>query len=136
MSIYERIFHAVLFELLALILSVIGLVLFTDHSASDSALMTLSIATIAMLWNFVFNWAFDKIFTGKREERGFWFRIFHTITFEAGLLIFTLPLVAYIMQVSWLEAFIMDIALTMFILVYAMVFNWIYDHVRLRFVGQ
>ncbi|TDQ59506.1 putative membrane protein [Mesocricetibacter intestinalis] len=131
----ERIFHAALFELILIVLSVIGLAWLTEHDSRDLLHMTVIISLIAMLWNFIFNWIFDRFFTGARENRRLTLRLFHAVAFEGGLLIFTIPFIAYMLQVDWLTAFVMDIGLTLAVLVYTVIFNWIYDHLRLKFIA-
>ena len=135
MSIKERILHAVLFEFGALLVSSI-VVKLVSHNADNQTAFTVAIvlACMAICLNFLFNFMFDKIFTGKRQERGWAFRLFHTTAFEAFLLLFTVPMVAYIVNLTWLQAFVADMAMTFAVMVYAFVFNWIYDHTRLKFV--
>lgn len=130
MSIKERIFHSVLFEGLAVTLSIIGLVTFTDHDIISLSGTMIVIATIAMIWNFFFNYYFDRIITGPKEKRSLSLRVIHVISFEAGLLFFTIPAMAFILSVSLWDAFIMDLAVTIFITIYAFLFNLIYDNVR------
>lgn len=136
MSKLERVFHSVLFEVLALLLSIIGLAIFTDHQVSHLSGTMLIIATIAMLWNFVFNAVFDRFYRGERINRSVRVRIFHSLAFEGGLLIFTIPVVAYFLSLSLLDAFIMDIGITLFILIYAFVFNLTYDHCRVFIINK
>lgn len=130
MSLLERTFHALLFEILAVLFTTAGMAWFTDHNISALFGTIVSISLIAVLWNFVFNYFFDTVFTGAREQRSVRLRLFHTIAFEVGLLIFTIPLVAYILQVDFWSAFVMDIGMTLFIMVYTFIFNWCYDHLR------
>lgn len=132
MTIKERIFHAVLFELLAILLTVIGLVLFTNHAVEALSGVVILISCIAMVWNFIFNWIFDYFFPEGRETRGWGIRLLHVILFEGGLLCMTLPLVAYILKISLWQAFIIDLAMTLFIVVYTLIFNYIYDHARVK----
>lgn len=132
MTIKERIFHAVLFELLAILLTVIGLVLFTNHAVEALSGVVILISCIAMVWNFIFNWIFDYFFSEGRETRGWGIRLLHVILFEGGLLCMTLPLVAYILKISLWQAFIIDLAMTLFIVVYTLIFNYIYDHARVK----
>lgn len=134
MSVYERIFHAILFEIIAIILTVIGLTYFTSHDTGLLTGVVILISLIAMLWNMVFNWVFDRYFTESRETRGLKIRLLHTFLFEGGLLCMTLPLVAYILKISLWDAFILDLAMTIFIMIYTLIFNWIYDHLRLKFI--
>ncbi|PJG82477.1 PACE efflux transporter [Caviibacterium pharyngocola] len=135
MQFKERIFHAVLFEVLAVLLTTIGMAIFTKHETSAIFGTIVAISLTAVVWNFVFNYFFDKVFTGAREKRSIKLRTAHTVIFELGLLIFTIPLVAYLLNVDWWTAFVMDIGMTLFIMVYTFVFNWCYDHLRLRFVA-
>ncbi|MBA5761294.1 PACE efflux transporter [Vibrio sp. 404] len=130
MSRLERLFHAITFEVLAVSLSIIGLATFTDHNVSHLSGTMIVIATIAMIWNIIFNWVFDKFVPGKKEKRSLMTRVNHVILFEAGLLFVTVPVMAYILNVSLWEALIMDVGVTIFITIYAFVFNYAYDHIR------
>ncbi|MGF1800806.1 PACE efflux transporter [Vibrio gigantis] len=130
MSTLERVFHSVLFEVLAVTLSIIGLAIFTDHDVSALSGTMIVVATIAMVWNYCFNRIFDRYFTGEKSERSLKLRVFHVVLFEAGLLIATIPIMAYLLDVGIWQAFLMDIGVTIFITIYAFVFNLIYDHVR------
>lgn len=135
MSVWERIFHMLLFEALAVLLTIGGLWLLTDHHVGALSGVVIAISLIAMVWNFIFNWGFDYLVPGDRVLRSLKVRFWHVILFEGGLLLFTIPLVAYMLQIGWYQAFIMDIGMTLFILVYAFAFNWIYDHLRARLRG-
>lgn len=126
----ERLFHAVLFEVLAISLSIVGLMVFTDHPVTKLSGTMISVATIAMVWNMVFNALFDRLIPGKREDRSFMTRIMQVIGFEGGLLLITVPLMAWMLSVGLWEAFAMDISVTLFITVYAFIFNYCYDHLR------
>lgn len=133
MRVKERIFHAVLFEMGAMIVGTLAVMIFGGNAHTAFGL-SIAIAVVAMLCNFTFNWLFDKVFTGKREERSPLFRLFHTISFEATLLLATVPMVAYALDLNLWQAFLADISLTLIVMIYAFLFNWIYDHARLRFV--
>lgn len=136
MSTVERIFHAVLFEVLAVSLSIFGLALFTNHDVNLISGTMIVVATIAMIWNFIFNWGFDLIITGAKTQRSFFMRVVHVLLFEIGLLIFTIPVMAVILKVSLWEAFIMDVGVTIFITIYAFTFNYVYDHARAFWVNR
>ena len=60
----------------------------------------------------------------------------HAISFEGGLLIFTVPIIAYFLKVDWITAFMMDFSLTVMVTVYTFIFNWVYDHARLLFIKR
>lgn len=129
-GIVERIFHAVLFEVLAVLLTIVGLILSTEHQLMAVSGLVILISLIAMVWNFIFNWIFDYFFPASRETRGVKIRLLHVTLFEGGLLCMTLPLVAYILKISLWQAFMIDLAMTVFIVIYTLIFNYIYDHTR------
>lgn len=134
MNLTERVFHSVLFEMGAVTVATIA-VTTASNTATDTAIgVSIVMAIMAMALNFTFNYLFDKIFTGKREERGFSFRLFHTFAFEGTLLLFTIPTLAYMLEITLGQALFADIGLTLLITLYALIFNWIYDHIRLKFV--
>lgn len=135
-GIVERIFHAVLFEVLAVLLTIVGLILFTEHQLMAVSGLVILISLIAMVWNFIFNWIFDYFFPASRETRGVKIRLLHVTLFEGGLLCMTLPLVAYILKVSLWQAFMIDLAMTVFIVIYTLIFNYIYDHTRAMIVKK
>lgn len=134
MTACERVLHAVLFEFFAIVFSVILTSTLTTHSTSDLATVIVLISVIAMIWNFIFNWGFDQVVIGERIQRGWGVRILHSLLFEGGLLLFTLPLVMYMLNISLWQAFMLDIGMTLFVLVYSVIFNWVYDHLRLKFI--
>lgn len=136
MSATERLFHAVLFELLAIVISILALKLVTDHQTDGLTLVVVLISVIAVVWNVIFNWVFDLFVTGAREKRSVLTRCVHSLLFEGGLLIFTIPMVAYVLKVDWLTAFMMDVGLTLLILVYTFIFNWCYDNARVMVINK
>jgi uncharacterized membrane protein len=56
-------------------------------------------------------------------------RVAHAVLFEGGLLVALMPLIAWYLGVSLLQAFMMDVSFALFYLVYAFVFNWAYDRI-------
>lgn len=129
MRVWERIFHSVLFEIGAVAVLLAG-----DFSLEAAAGTGITMSVMAMVLNFFFNYVFDKFATGKREERSLKLRILHTVCFECTLLIFTIPVVAYLLDLSLWHAFIADIGLSLTIMVYALIFNWIYDIIRAKII--
>ena len=64
MSFLERFFHATLFEATVVLLSVFALYFFTEESVSVLFGSMMLVSLTAMLWNMIFNYFLDKIFTG------------------------------------------------------------------------
>lgn len=135
MKVWERIFHSVLFEIGAMAIGAVAVLLAGDFSLEAAAGTGITMSVMAMVLNFFFNYVFDKFATGKREERSLKLRILHTVCFECTLLIFTIPVVAYLLDLSLWHAFIADIGLSLTIMVYALIFNWGYDIIRAKIIN-
>jgi uncharacterized membrane protein len=54
-------------------------------------------------------------------------RIGHAIGFEAGLIVMTIPAIAWFLQVSLLTALIIEAGFLVFFFFYTTGFNWVYD---------
>ncbi|OOF63001.1 hypothetical protein BKL51_08955 [Rodentibacter sp. Ppn85] len=134
MTLKERLLHSALFEIGAVGVSATVMLLVSPEKGGAALGVGILISLVAMAWNLIFNSIFDKIFTAPRETRGLGMRIFHTVMFEGGLLVATIPMIAYFLQLTLWQALMADIGLTILIMVYALIFNWIYDNVRLKFV--
>ncbi len=128
-STTDRIRHAVSFEL-------IGLALITPLGAWAFGLPMVEVgvvgvasATVATIWNYLYNLGFDQAmqrFTGG-TQKSLAHRIAHAVLFEAGLVAVLMPLIAWYLGIGLLQAFLMDVSFSIFYLVYAFVFNWLYD---------
>lgn len=125
----DRIRHAVSFELIALaIITPLGAAVF-DTPVKEMGVVTLVSATIATLWNYVYNLIFDHAMLRIRGSvlKTPLIRVLHAVLFELGLLIVLIPFIALYLGVSLWTAFVMDLAFAGFYLVYAFCFNWAYD---------
>lgn len=132
MRLIERIIHMVLFEAGAVCIGTLA-VLAADSSASGALMLNVLISLTAMAWNFVFNWSFDQVFTAPRETRSWGVRWCQTLFFEGGLLLFTVPLVMYFLDLNFWRALAADVGLSLLIVAYSLAFNWVFDQVRARF---
>ena len=128
-SALDRLRHALSFEIIALILVIpAGAILF-DVPLHDFGVVGIVSATLATLWNLGYNVLFDlalQRLTGTTLKSRI-VRVLHALAFEAGLLVVVLPFIAWYLGISLWDAFVLDIALAAFYLVYSYVFNLIYD---------
>ena len=136
MSPRERILHSILFEVGAVCVGILVMKFIMHEDFFASITLSLMLSGSAMVWNFIYNWGFDKIFPGDRLARKVWVRILNAVGMEAGLLLFTVPLIAWYLDLGFVEAFLLDITMTLIILVYTYIYNWVYDHVRVYFVKE
>jgi len=127
----DRIRHAVLFELIALVIvTPLGGMIF-DVPLNHFGVVVVASTTVAMVWNYGYNLAFDHAMLGllKDVRKTLPVRMVHAALFEAGLLCLLVPLISWYLAVTLWAAFIMDVSLAGFYMVYAFAFNWIYDAV-------
>ena len=128
-SAFDRLRHAISFEVIALILVIpAGAILF-NVPLHDFGVVGIVSATLATLWNLGYNVLFDlalQRLTGTTLKSRI-VRVLHALVFEAGLLMVLLPFIAWYLGISLWDAFVLDIALAAFYLVYSYVFNLIYD---------
>lgn len=129
-STQERIKHAITFEIIGLFLLIVGMGQF-GYNMAHIGLLGFFFSLLATFWNYFFNIGFDHfmIKTYKTLQKTFWLRITHSLLFEAGLLVISLPVIAWSFNISLWEAFIMDISLVVFYVIYAYLFNLAYDKI-------
>ncbi len=127
---WRRVIHVTLYELIAIAAATLGLAALTGQGAGHSSVVAVAASAIAVVWNLLFNWAFERwearqVVRGRSVRR----RIAHAIGFEGGLVFTLVPLFAWWFDVSLWQAFVMDLALIVFFLCYTFVFNWGFDRV-------
>lgn len=135
-SLRERIGHSLAFEGIAVLICAPAMAWAMDKPLLHLGILTLMFSSVAMLWNMLFNFLFDRAQSRLGFERGLWARVSHALLFEGGLVITLVPLAAWWLSVSLLEALLLDIGLILFFLPYTMAFNWIYDVLRARWVAR
>ena len=123
----ERIFHAVSFELVAMAIIVPASAVLIEKNPLDMLFVNIGLSLFAMLWNYIYNFWFDKLVGPNRITRKLFIRIVHTLGFEGGMLIVTIPLVSWYLVLSLLDTLILEAGVLTFILIYTALFNWLYD---------
>lgn len=126
----RRILQATLYELIAI--AFVGPVLSFAFDKSQTSTFGLAVvlSTIALTWNYVFNWLFEcwesrQAVGGRSLAR----RFAHGLGFEGGLVILLLPVMSLWLDISWMAAFIANLGLLLFFFVYAIAFTWAFDRV-------
>ncbi|WP_414907661.1 multidrug/biocide efflux PACE transporter [Pseudomonas sp. IT-P253] len=133
-TITERIFQAMGFELLAILICTPLLAWIMDKPMLEMGVVTLLIAALALAWNVVFNGLFDRVLERFNIVHNAWVRIVHALLFEGGLVAVGVPLIACWLNISLWQAFLLDIGVLLFFLPYTYVYHWVYDVVRERLV--
>ena len=125
----DRLRHTLLFEFLALLIVTPLVVWMTAKPIVSVASLSFTLSMVAMALNYAFNYAFDiaEIKIKGKRDRTIKTRILHVMLFELAMLICTIPIIAWWLDMTYMQAFIMDLVFIVFFLVYAFAYNWIYD---------
>ena len=129
-GIWRRVVYISLYEVLAIALAGLGLMLMSGESLVASGALATATSAVAVVWNLVFNslferWEARQPVKGRSVKR----RVAHAVIFEAGLVLMLVPLIAWWLGIGLWQALVMDMALVVFFLVYTFVFNWVFDAV-------
>ncbi|WP_341664229.1 PACE efflux transporter [Vibrio sp.] len=126
----ERISHAVLFEIVALVIVIPAATYTTGKDSSDLAVVGVGLTFYTVIWNYIYNLYFDKWFGSNREKRSLTMRVGHTLGFEGGLIFLSIPVIAWFLKITLLQALAIEAGFLVFFLFYAMGFNWTYDKIQ------
>jgi len=128
----DRLRHTISFELIGLFTCTPLATWILDRDILKIGAMSIAISLTAMACNYFFNLAFDHVLIklGRRlDDRPPKLRVLHAVLFEFSLLFFSLPMIAWWLNMTLWHAFVTDIGFASFFLVYAYVFNWAYDRI-------
>jgi len=124
-SFTERMVHAVGYEVFAVLLSwVLG------KSLATAGGLAVTLSVIAMAWNVAYNALIDRIVQTERVAWKPWTRVAHGLGFEAGLVVWCLPVAAWMLDISLLQAFMVELGFFVIILPYTVLYNWAFDKAR------
>ena len=126
----RRVLQAVLYEVFAI--AFVGPVLSVAFDKPPASTLGLAfvLSSIALAWNYVFNAIFER-WESHQSVRGrsFLRRLAHGIGFEGGLVVILVPVMAFWLDISPLDAFLANLGLLAFFFIYAIAFTWVFDRV-------
>jgi uncharacterized membrane protein len=128
--VVRRVVYALSYEAIGVVLVSLGLTLFSGHAVVDTGAFAIASSLVAVAWNYVFN-SFFEAWEARQvvRGRGFVRRAVHAVGFELGLTILLVPLLAWWLDMSLLEALLYDLTLVLFFVVYTYLFNLGFDRV-------
>lgn len=131
-GIKRKIVYITLYEIIAIAMSTTGLALLSGADMGHASVAAIVASAIAVVWNLVYNTLFER-WEARQAQRGrsLLRRVAHAIGFEGGLVVTLVPLFAWWLDISLWQAFVLDLGLIVFFLVYTFVFNLLFD----RFFG-
>ena len=127
---HRRIVYAVSFETLGTLVATVFLWVASDASAASSLALSVLTATIALSWSFVFNtifeaWEARQSVKGRSLKR----RTAHAVLFEGGLVLICIPVMAWWLRVTLLEALVLEAGLIALFILYTYLFTWGFDRI-------
>ncbi|KVU52074.1 hypothetical protein WK69_03870 [Burkholderia ubonensis] len=126
----RKITQAILYEAIAIACISPAIAALFGEGLAYSGALSATMSAIALLWNMVYNTLFERWeATRVQRTRTFGRRIIHACGFEGGLIFILVPVVAWWLKISWLDAFLVDLGLFAFFFCYAFVFQWAFDRV-------
>ena len=128
----RRWIHALSYEVILLVIIAIALSLIFEMPMEVTGALGLIMAITSVIWNMIFNHHFEKFEAKRKLTRTVAVRILHAIGFEGGLMLVTIPMVAYALEMTLWHAIVLDFSLTLCILVYTFIFQWAYDAIENR----
>ncbi|WP_322064476.1 PACE efflux transporter [Burkholderia ubonensis] len=129
-GIPRKITQAILYEAIAIACISPAIAALFGEGLVYSGALSATMSAIALLWNMVYNTLFERWeATRVQRTRTLGRRIIHACGFEGGLIFILVPVVAWWLKISWLDAFLVDLGLFAFFFCYAFVFQWAFDRV-------
>lgn len=128
--IKRRLVYVSFFEVTAIFLSTLVLMVLSSSNVQESLPVAAIISTAAVIWNYLYNTAFEAWEARNQvKTRTFAIRCIHTAGFEGGLVLVCLPLYILWYGVDVWTAISMEAALLLFFLVYTFFFTLLFDQV-------
>lgn len=129
-GVKRKLVYVSLFEVFGMTFSALGLALLSGTSPSSTGPLAVAITSIAVTWNVIYTTLFERWESRQvSRTRTVKRRIAHAVGFQLTLIVFLIPLIAWWMEISLLQAFLLDLALILFIPCYTFAFNWLFDRV-------
>lgn len=129
-GVKRKLVYVTAYEVIGMVISALGLALLSGSTPSSTGPLAVIITTIAVSWNLIYNYLYE--FWESRQAsrtRTLKRRILHAVGFQLTLVVYLIPLIAWWMEISLLQALLLDMALIVIIPCYTFVFNWAFDKI-------
>ncbi|MBH2989486.1 PACE efflux transporter [Serratia ureilytica] len=127
-GVKRKLVYVTAYEIIGMAISALGLALLSGHAPSSTGPLAVVITTIAVSWNFIYNYVFEwwesrQVSRARTLKR----RILHAVGFQLTLVVYLIPLITWWMGITLWQALLLDMALIVIIPCYTFVFNWAFD---------
>lgn len=128
-GIKRKLVYVMLYEAIATAVITLTLLLM-QHQLVDAGIASIMTSAVAVSWNLIWNTLFEAWELRQRDRtRTVKRRVIHALGFELGLLITLVPLMAWWLNISLLQALLLDLGLLVFFVLYTFVFSLAFDKV-------
>ncbi|HEJ0403632.1 TPA: PACE efflux transporter [Serratia marcescens] len=127
-GVKRKLVYVTAYEIIGMAISALGLALLSGHAPSSTGPLAVLITTIAVSWNFIYNYLFEWWESRQASRtRTLKRRILHAVGFQLTLVVYLIPLIAWWMGITLWQALLLDMALIVIIPCYTFLFNWAFD---------
>lgn len=124
----RKIIYAVSFETLGIVVAGAGLLVMSDATPGQSFVLSAIAAAVAMGWSLIYNalfeaWEARQPTIGRPLSR----RALHAVLFEGGLTLLLVPVLAWWLTITLLQALTYEIGLIAIFITYTCLFTWAFD---------
>ena len=125
---FRRAVQALLYEGFALVFVAPALSFIFARPATSTLPLSVFMSAVALAWGYLFNTLFERWETRRQVKgRSLLRRLGHGLGFEGGLVALLVPVMAYWLRTSLLEAFLADLGILFFFFIYSVAFTWGFD---------
>ncbi len=127
-GVKRKLVYVTAYEIIGMAISALGLALLSGHAPSSTGPLAVVITTIAVSWNFIYNYLFEWWESRQASRtRTLKRRILHAVGFQLTLVVYLIPLIVWWMGITLWQALLLDMALIVIIPCYTFLFNWAFD---------
>lgn len=127
-GVKRKLVYVTAYEIIGMAISALGLALLSGHAPSSTGPLAVVITSIAVSWNFIYNYLFEWWESRQASRtRTLKRRILHAVGFQLTLVVYLIPLIAWWMGITLWQALLLDMALIVIIPCYTFLFNWAFD---------
>jgi uncharacterized membrane protein len=133
-SARDRAVQTLLYELGGLALVTPAYALISGSGAGESLTLMVALSVAVMVWSPLHNTVFDLIEWRRcrrvASDRPLGWRLVHAFSHEVTTLIVTLPLILWLTDLGVVQALLLDLGLSAFYALWALVFHAAYDRIN------
>lgn len=126
----RRLVYVVGYETLGLLVGTTVMTLLTGSPPTTTGPMAIMITVVAAVWNLAFNYLFEAWERRRRDRtRTTYRRILHAVAFQLTLVCLLIPLIVWWLEITLVQAFLLDLVFIVYIPFFTFAYNWTSDKI-------